>query len=412
MKVLLVNKYHYIKGGSETYLFSLEKLLKNKGHQVIHFSMEDEKNFPCDQKEYFSKNVDFNGKLSPFEKIKAGFHAIYSFDAKKRIENLIEKEKPDIVHINLAHRHLTLSIVDGIKKFNLPIVFTAHDLNSICPNHEMLTCGNVCEKCIHGNYFHCVKNKCIKNSTLKSLLGAIEAIVYKIKKTYNKIDLYITPSYFYKVKFEEAKITNKPIIHIKNFLPEETSYANNFSHTNYFLYFGRLSEEKGVLTLIKAYEKGKFENPLYIVGTGPLQEEFQEYVNTHNLQDKVIFTGFMQGEALKKYVRECKCVILPSEWYENGPYSIMEAMSQGKPVIVSNYGGLPEIVNHKETGFICKPKNINSLCNSMKDLNLLSEEEYNTMCEKALKKCKEEFDPEKYYEKLIEEYKKLTLKNN
>ena len=205
MKILLVNKYHYVKGGSETYYFGLADLLTKLGHEVIYFSMADSNNKPCEQEKYFVSNVDFNSNISTLQKVKAGFRVLYSFEAKKNISALIEQEHPDIVHINLVHRHITLSIVRAIKKYNIPIVFTIHDLNCVCPNHEMLVNGHVCEKCLHGRYSNCIKNKCVKGSTAKSTLAAIEATNYKRMKIYDDIDLYITPSYFYKKKLEAKK---------------------------------------------------------------------------------------------------------------------------------------------------------------------------------------------------------------
>ena len=205
MKILLVNKYHYVKGGSETYYFGLADLLTKLGHEVIYFSMADINNKPCEQEKYFVSNVDFNSNISTLQKVKAGFRVLYSFEAKKNISALIEQEHPDIVHINLVHRHITLSIVRAIKKYNIPIVFTIHDLNCVCPNHEMLVNGHVCEKCLHGRYSNCIKNKCVKGSTAKSTLAAIEATNYKRMKIYDDIDLYITPSYFYKKKLEAKK---------------------------------------------------------------------------------------------------------------------------------------------------------------------------------------------------------------
>ena len=151
MKILLVNKYHYVKGGSETYYFGLADLLTKLGHEVIYFAMADENNFPCEQEKFFVSNVDFNGKISKIQKVKAGFRVLYSFEAQKNIATLIEQEKPDVVHINLVHRHITLSIIRTIKKYNIPIVYTVHDLNCVCPNHEMLVNGKVCELCLKGN---------------------------------------------------------------------------------------------------------------------------------------------------------------------------------------------------------------------------------------------------------------------
>lgn len=412
MKILLVNKYHYIKGGSETYFFGLGKLLEKHGHKVIYFSMEDEQNYPCKYQKYFSKNVDFNGNLSAFGKIKAGFHALYSFDAKRKMEQLIKAEKPDVVHINLVHRHITLSILDVIKKYNIPVVFTAHDLNCICPSHTMIAGdGSVCSKCVdQGSYKPALKQKCVKGSFMQTLLAVIEAKNYQLKGMYNKIDYYICPSEFYRNQFEKSAITNNVIAHWTNFLPMGTEYKLAENTKDYFLYFGRISVEKGIFTLIKAYQKGNFANPLYIVGDGPLREELENYVAEHNLAQKVIFTGFQSGDALKKYVSQAKCVILPSEWYENGPYSILEALAIGKPVIVSNNGGLPELVDENINGFICEPNNPDSLCSCLTQINNLTDAEYRNMCLASLNKAKDQCHCDKYYEKLINCYNDLLSK--
>lgn len=154
MKILLVNKYFNMHGGSETYFFGLADLLRQAGHEVIFFAMQDEKNLPCEQSAYFVSNVEFNGELTATQKLKAAFRMVYSFEAKKKISALIEKEKPDIIHINLFHRVLTASIVDAAKKHGIPVVLTMHDLNCVCPNHVMLDHGKICEACLHGNYWN------------------------------------------------------------------------------------------------------------------------------------------------------------------------------------------------------------------------------------------------------------------
>ena len=407
MKILLVNKYHYVKGGSETYYFGLANLLTKLGHEVIFFAMADKNNHPCKDEQFFVSNVDFNGKTSKMQKVKAGFRVLYSFEAKKSISALIEKEKPDIVHINLVHRHITLSIIRAIKKYNIPIVYTVHDLNCVCPNHEMLVNGKVCELCLKGKYRNCIKQKCVKGSTVKSALGAIEAINYKRMKIYDDIDLYITPSYFYKKKLEESGIIHPEIVHIKNFLPLDTKFKNDNEDKNYLLYFGRISEEKGIITLLKAMEKLQNNTPLYILGTGPIEEQVKEYIKAHNLEEKVKMFGFKSGDELKKFVAQAKCIILPSEWYENGPYAIMEAMSQGKPVIVSRFGGLPEIVEDQKTGFICNPFDSEDLKNCIEKVCNLTADEYKAMSNTAVLNAKRDFDADTYGKTLIAHYERL-----
>lgn len=354
MKILLVNKFHYIKGGSETYYFGLGEMLKRAGFEVIYFSMKDEKNIPCEQEKYFVENVDFNAPMGKISLIKASLKMLYSFEAKKKFNKLLSDEKPDIIHLNIFQSQLTGSIVDAAKKHKTPIVYTAHDLKSVCPNYQMLNHGKLCEKCIDGKYMNCFKSGCMKNSKLKSLLATMEAYVYKFRKTYQKIDLVITPSAFYKKKLEEAGVVKCPIVHLPNFLPEGTEYRSANSTGDYFLYFGRLSREKGILTLVKAYAKAGVEKPLYIVGTGPEEDNIKEFVINEGLTGKIKLLGFKSGQELKDIVNNALCVCLPSEWYENGPYSVMEAMAAGKPVIVSDLGGLPELVEDGVTGYVVK----------------------------------------------------------
>lgn len=255
MKILLVNKYFNMHGGSETYFFGLAELLRQAGHEVIFFAMQDEKNLPCEQSAYFVSNVEFNGELTAAQKLKAAFRMVYSFEAKKKISALIEKEKPDIIHINLFHRVLTASIVDAAKKHGIPVVLTMHDLNCVCPNHVMLDHGKICEACLHGNYWNCVKRVCFKDSRAKCLMAAIESDFNKRSGLYRKIDLFITPSECYKNKLEASGLTKSPIVHMKNFLPADTRYAMQGKRGDYVLYYGRLSAEKGILTLVRAMEK-------------------------------------------------------------------------------------------------------------------------------------------------------------
>lgn len=406
MKILLVNKYHYVRGGSETYYFGLAELLCKAGHEVIFFAMQDEKNFPCAQSKYFVSNVDFNGKLSIYNKFSAALRMVYSLEAKKKISALIEKERPDIIHINLFHRVLTASIVDAARKYNVPVVFTMHDLNCFCPNHTMLDHGKICEACLHGNYLNCVRRVCFKDSRLKCLMAAIESEYNKLSGLYNKIDLFITPSEFYKKKMIESGLTKNKILCLRNFLPQNTSLPEKYVKGSYYLYFGRLSKEKGIMSLLQAVHCMPNVH-LEIAGTGPMEVELQNYVHNKCMEERVHFNGFLSGKALNRIVASAKCVVLASEWYENGPYSIMEAMAAGKPVIVSSKGGLPEIVQDGENGYICEAFNPNSLAECIQKMEQLDDKQYNQMSYSAASKAVQLFGADQYLDKLISEYKRL-----
>ena len=406
MKILLVNKYHYIKGGSETYYFGLADMLRQSGHEVIFFAMEDKQNLPCRQEAFFVSNVDFNGRISALQKVKAAFRVLYSFEAKKKITRLIQQEKPDVVHVNLVHRHLTLSIVRAVRKLGLPIVYTVHDLNAICPNHEMLVQGRICEKCLHGHFGNCIRQRCVKGSLTKSFLAAAEAINYRRMRIYQDIDLYVTPSAFYKSLLDQARITASPVLHMKNFLPADTVFSSDNPDGGYLLYHGRLSEEKGLMTLLQAVKELP-EVCLLIAGSGAMQAELEQFIAAHNLAPRVQLLGFQSGAALRKLVAEAKGVVLPSEWYENGPYAVMEAMAQGKPVIASRIGGLPEIVKDGETGFLCEPFNSASLRSCIEKLWALPASAYRQMQLRAVENARKWFAWEAYRDRLVALYEKL-----
>ena len=397
MKVLLVNKFHYMKGGSERYYFTLAEAFKEAGHEVIFFAMQDEKNVPCEQSKYFVSNASVSGGFK--SKINMIMHISYSKEAYKKMRELCDIEKPDLVILNLVHKQITCSVIDAIKDSNpnTKIVWTMHDLICVCPAYTMLDGqGKICEKCLDGNFNHCKENKCIHGSKLMSWLSTYEAKQIKKHKWYDKIDLYVCPSKFYKDKLDGAHFTKSKIVWIPNPLPTSFPYELNTNDDKYILYFGRLSKEKGIISLIDAMKSVDYK--LKIAGTGPLKEEIEGYIKTNELKN-IELLGFKSGEELNNLIRKSRCVVLPSEWYENGPYSAMEALALGKPLIVSNLGGLPELVNNGENGLIFGNKE--QLVDSLKKMILMNSNDYEIMCNKSLELAKNNFNAKKYVEEII-----------
>lgn len=398
MKILLVNKFHYLKGGSEKYYFDLAKLLQEHGHEVAFFSMQDEKNIKTGCKEYFVENSDMNSK-----NIFKALDVIYSRKNKKAMEKALDDFKPDIVHLNNFQRQLSASIIKPIKKRNIPIVFTAHDLQAICPAIVMLDSQRqICEKCLNGKYVNCAKNKCIKNSGLKSILGTVESKYYRYKKIYiNKIDKIITPSEFYKLKLIQDGIPENNIEAIHNFIDMD-NYNVEVVDDGYAFYFGRLIKEKGMFTLLEAF-KGLKDKKLLIAGDGPDLEKIKEYLNKNNMQENVKLLGYIDSDKVKEYVRKSRFIIVPSIWYENCPYSVLETLAIGKPIIGSNLGGIPELVKNNESGLIYtynKPKELQEKMRALFENKELADE----LGKNAKQIAKKEYSKESYYNKIINIY--------
>lgn len=407
MKILMVNKFFYIKGGSETYYFALKRLLEAKGHTVIDFSMKDEKNFDSPYSEYFVEAVDYNGGMSKKQQLKAAKNIIYSKEAKRKLEKLIQDTKPDIAHLHIFQHQLSPSVLDVLKKYDIPTVYTAHDLKMLCLNYVMMTHGQLCEKCKGSRYVNCLKQKCVKNSVLKSSINVVEGYLHKWRKSYDAIDVILTPSLFYRNKFLDFGIEKERVYYVPNFLDRECPEVEEAQNKEqYFLYFGRLSAEKGVLTLIKAVENTN--NLLYIVGTGPCLEEIEQYLKKHNMTNVKLF-GFKSGKELIDVVGNARAVILPSEWYENGPYSAIESLQLGRPVIGSELGGIPELIDGN--GKVFQHGNVEELREVLEQFPSPGTPAYQQYCRRSKEIFAENYMAEGHYEKLLPMYEKAIQKH-
>lgn len=400
MKILLVNKFHWNKGGSEKYYFELGQLLKDHGHEVAYFSMNNEKNIKTGDKEYFVDEIDLNTG----SKLKA-LDVIYSKANYKKMIEAIEDFKPDVIHVNNFQRQLSASIIKAANDKKIPVVFTAHDVQAICPGITMMDNDkNVCELCMNGKYMNCVKKSCNKGSKAKSLIGALEGYYYRIKKIYNeKIAYIITPSEFYRTKFLEDGTDPKHIEAIHNFIIA-SDYNVETEIGDYALYFGRLSKEKGINNLIEAFAKCN-EGKLYIAGEGPEKENIEQFIKDNKLTKKVKLLGFLNKEQMTEQVRKARFIVVPSIWYENCPYSVMETLATGKPVIGANIAGIPELVVNNENGFTYKYDDVNELAEKM---NILFKDE--KLVKKFSKKAKElskQYDKEEYYKKIKKIYESI-----
>lgn len=369
MRIILVNKFHYVKGGSETYYFGLAEGLRRLGHEVHFFAMQDSKNLSCEDSDLFVSAKDYNGPISISRKLSEARSLIYSKESLEKFEQLCERVRPDVIHMNLVHRQITLSILDApyLAEHRVPVLFTSHDYILVCPNYLMLDgSGAVCEACLGGNFANCLKRRCVKGSTAKSAVAMAEADWYKRHCTYSKIDRIIAPSEFMRSKLIQGGFPEHQVIHLQNFAKNETleQARNTDDKTDrkhpYILFFGRLSKEKGVGVLIDAFEHALPRLPedvrLVIAGEGPERDALMSKSDDH-----VEFVGFKQGDELEKLISSATLACCPSVWCENMPYSIVEALAEGTPVVGSRIGGIPESVIESETGWLAEPGDISSL---------------------------------------------------
>ncbi len=375
MKILLINKFYYLKRGAEKHFFDLKKLLESKGHQVVVFSMQDERNEKTPYAKYFVSKIETE---KPRFSLRGAGRVFYSFEAKKKLEKLILAEKPDIAHVHNIYHQISPSILTVLKKHKIPIAMTLHDFKILCPVYILYSKGEICEKCKTYRYWHCVTKKCAKNSYLASKLNALEMCWHKFLRIYeNNVSTFIVPSEFLKNKIlewgrlPEAKINVLPHFVDCNNLTAVTPKSPVLSlqtpvggdlplgrDGNYILYFGSLSKEKGVRVLLEAAkilnENNNLKHEIHLAGTGPEEKALRDFVAKNYLSEKVKFCGYLTREALQEKIKNSLFVVVPSITYETFGLSALEANALGKPVVASNLGALPEIVIDKETGILFK----------------------------------------------------------
>jgi len=354
---LMIDKYFFIKGGAERYFFELKKLLEMHGHQVIPFAMQHPDNFDTPYSNNFVGNIEFNG-LSFGQKIQQASRiigrVIYSQETKAALSKLIEREKPDIAHLHMIEHQFSPSILHALRDFNIPIIQTCHQYKLICPSYRLFIMhkNQICEKCVHGHYYHAVLEHCHKNSFAASGLVAVESYIHKWMDIYNLIDVFHVPSRFLGQKLVEGGYSQEKIWHCFYTINLD-DYPFHLGFADYAIFSGRLSEEKGVLTLLQAMSRLP-ELRLLIIGEGPQRPVLAQFVRKHHLNN-VEFLGNQNREQVVQWVQLAKFVIVPSEWYDNSPLVIYEAFSMGKPVIASSLGGMPELVEDGVEGLLVPP---------------------------------------------------------
>ena len=390
MKILLANKFYYRRGGDCIYMLNLEKLLKAHGHEVAVFAMDYPENLDTPWKKYFPKNMS---KLMAFTR------PFGSHEVKSTFKKLLDDFKPDVVHLNNVHTQLSPVMAELAHQRGIKVVWTLHDYKLLCPRYDCLKNGNtICETCFNGDKKACLDNKCMKGSKLASFIGFKEATVWNRERLEASTDVFICPSQFMADKMVQGGFSKSKMQTLCNVIDVEKCKLSSTDYTDdvellpkkedYYCFIGRLSHEKGAKTLIEAANQLPYK--LVIIGGGPLMNELKAVANTN-----IEFVGFKQWDDIKQLVGKARFSVIPSEWYENNPLSVIEAQCLGTPVLGANIGGIPELTDYTfSSGNIADLKTkIEKMWNSEFDYQQIASD------------AQHRYDAETYYDKLINIYK-------
>ena len=406
MKFIFASKFYYRRGGLEAYLFKSKQLLEDNGHEVIPFSTNYHKNIPSDFSEYFCEYMDLSqiNKLNVGKNIRAFKNMFFNGEVYAKTRRLCEENGPDILQGFGVTKHLSASVFKAAKDSGVKTVMRLSDFALICPNSIGLDGANkVCMEfdCTTKNNFKCIRKCCIQNSLLASVLGFLETKGNLLLDGYRKnVDNWIAPSRFMKRIFSEKycvdaeKITYIPIYF------DASDIEPSVRDDDYILYAGNIDRFKGILTLLEAAEQDR-SLPVKIAGAGPLEKEVRNIVAKKNLDVELL--GFQDFASLQETIRCSSMIVVPSECFENSPNIVLEAYAQGKPVVGSNIGGIPELIKDRETGYLFEPRDSEDLLNKIH----VTMENRKELGKNARCFLEENFTPSGHYKLLSNFYSKV-----
>ncbi len=356
-RLLSINSYHYRRGGADAVYLDHARLFGERGWENQFFSMEHPRNIATADPVTLTSMVDYEFSTTGKAKAITALKSIYNIEASRKIDHLLQDFRPDIAHVHGAYHHLTPAIFPRLSSRGIPIVLTAHDFKILCPAYTMYRNGMVCEACKGGQKWNVVRNRCIKGGLAASLVVGFEAGLHGLLNSYRKhVSMVIAPSEFYRAKFLEWGWPAERIEHIPNYT-NSISAEHDGAYSEPILYFGRLSAEKGLETLVQAAAAAKV--PVNIVGSGPMAEPLQMLIDA--LDAPVRLVGRLEGAALWRALGRSKATVLPSEWYENGPISVLESFELARPVIGADIGGIPEMLTQSGGGWLFESGNVTAL---------------------------------------------------
>ncbi|MCD8380786.1 MAG: glycosyltransferase [Lachnospiraceae bacterium] len=411
MRILLVNYRYFVSGGPEKYMFNIKKLLEEHGHEVIPFSIHSNRNVETEYSKYFVEPIGSRDatyfdeyKKTPKTVWQMIARSVYSLEVKKAIKKEIADVKPDIVYTIHFVNKLSPSVLKGAKEMGVPVVSRLSDYFMLCPRFDFLHDKKICEDCLSSGYKSCIKNRCVKGSLAASVIRVFSMKVHGWLHVYDNVDAFVTPSNFLKQKLVANGYDAGKIYCIPTFTTSRTEVGEPVVGT-YGLYFGRIDEEKGVETAVRAYEKMP-DRILRIMGNDDTDEgkRLKAYIKERGITN-IEFIGYKSGSELEEVIKGARFTLIPSIWYDNLPNTALESFQYSKPVIASNIGSLPELVQDGANGYLFEAGNAEQLAEKIRLLD--DDEKVKAMGSNSRRKLEDKFAPEKHYDDLIKLFERI-----
>ncbi len=394
MRVLQISHNHHITGGSDAVYFATSKLLQEAGHDVIPFCIASDQNAPTPWDRYFPAGAD--SKKAPF---RDGLRYFFNAEARTNLIRLLDDVGPvDVAHLHIYHGKQTPAILPVLRARGIPVVHTLHEYKMACPVYTLQRNGTPCDLCVQGSALNCLRHRCKDGSMLRSAVMTAEMAVSRALGDVRLVDRFICVSNFQHQIMERAGIPARKLSTLHNFV-DTSGPPPAMGHDGYLFYFGRIEKLKGLPTLIDAARHSG--QRLLIAGDGAWREEMQKRIaGLANIE----YLGFQSGRALTHLIARSKAVVVPSEWYENCPMSVLEAKALGRPVIGARIGGIPELVRDNIDGFLFAPGDPADL---MRKFQTLERANHDNLSKFARKDAQTRFSKTTHQRTLLDHYQSL-----
>ncbi|APG95036.1 polysaccharide biosynthesis protein (plasmid) [Sinorhizobium americanum] len=404
-RLLAINNYFYRRGGAEAVFFDHMSMFGEIGWDVIPFAMRHDLNEQTPWSDHFVSEIEYGRKTGLLRKAVQAASVIYSLEAQRNIRRLIDRSRPSIAHAHNVYHHLSPAIFSTLKSAGIPVVMTVHDLKLACPSYKMLRDGKVCEDCRGGKIYNVLRHRCVKDSVPLSAVVLAETMLHRLLGLYrDKVDRLVVPSRFYLEKLAEWGWPREKMVHIANFV-DVSSFRTDWQEGDYFVFAGRLAPEKGLATLIRAIALSG--ERLIIAGTGPEEANLRHLAA--ELGADVTFAGYLSGEKLHRLIGQSRALVLPSEWYENAPISLLETYALQRPVIGAAIGGIPEMVREGETGLLAASGRPEDLARALSEMAALSPHARGRMGAEGRSWISREFSAAAYRARTLDLYASLGV---
>jgi glycosyltransferase involved in cell wall biosynthesis len=361
VRILHVNKFLYRRGGAEGYLFDLTGLQRARGDEVGHFGMRHPENEPMPYERHFPSHVEFEPPPASLEgKVRGLGRMLWSTSAKRGMEAVLEDFAPDVVHLHNVYHQLSPSILAPLRRRGIATVMTLHDYKLACPTYRFLDHGRPCEACLAHRFWQPVVRRCNGGSLAASAANAVELSVHTLGGAYGPVGIFACPSRFLESKMRAGKVYPDRLRWIPNFVDVGGVAAATGPGNGRVVFAGRLSDEKGVDTLVDAVASTP-DMGLDVAGDGPARPALEALAASRGAGDRVTFHGRLPFSGVQALLRAGSVAACPSRWYENQPLAILEAFACGRPVVGTGLGGIPELIEPGVDGAIVPPNDPGAL---------------------------------------------------